>query len=277
MALDQQACFQLSRELDKHEMDVRGVTCLPNGMIVTASRDDVVRVWPPVAENQTEETPVFQLPGHTHFIYSVQAGAEGQIVSGDGDGKIIVWDLGTGAPAATLPGHNDARTQQRAVTGLALHAGQLISCGWDHSVRVWSGVPGVAGEYSVAHNLKGHSAAVWAVVVLPDGTVASASADKSIKLWKEDACHKTLTGHTDAVRGLAVLPALGMFVSVSNDGTLRAWSFNGELTQVKQATGDCRLMCICRWCKRTITSSTLLLPIRTRTRLLLSVRTVHSR
>lgn len=220
--------YQLSRELDKHEMDVRGVCCLPSGMLVTASRDDVVRVWPAFT-NATEETPQLELIGHSHFTYSVHAGPQGELTSGDGDGKIIRWDLGTGQPAQTLTGHNDAKTQYRAVTDLALSPeGYLISCSWDFKVRVWDGAECLQ-EYT------GHSAAVWAVLCLPDGSIVTGSADKSIKLWKAGNCYKTVAGHTDAVRGLALLPALAMFVSVSNDGTLRCWQYNGEAASMTQA------------------------------------------
>lgn len=34
--------------------------------------------------------------------------------------------------------------------------------------------------------LKGHQAAVWAALELGNGTYATASADKSIKLWRKD-------------------------------------------------------------------------------------------
>ena len=43
--------------------------------------------------------------------------------------------------------------------------------------------------------LQGHSAAVWAVVILPEqGLMLSGSADKTIKLWKAGRCEKTFTG-----------------------------------------------------------------------------------
>lgn len=42
------------------------------------------------------------------------------------------------------------------------------------------------------------------------------SADKSIKIWNGHKVVKTLTGHTEAVRGLTFLPGSG-FASCSND------------------------------------------------------------
>jgi phospholipase A-2-activating protein len=42
------------------------------------------------------------------------------------------------------------------------------------------------------------------------------SADKIIKHWVQHKCVRDFTGHTDAVRGLALVPDIG-FASCSND------------------------------------------------------------
>ena len=42
------------------------------------------------------------------------------------------------------------------------------------------------------------------------------SADKTIKLWQNHKALHTFTGHSDAVRGLALIPDIG-FASCSND------------------------------------------------------------
>eukprot|EP00658_Telonema_sp_P-2_P051741 TRINITY_DN39843_c0_g1_i1.p1 TRINITY_DN39843_c0_g1~~TRINITY_DN39843_c0_g1_i1.p1 ORF type:complete len:167 (-),score=51.63 TRINITY_DN39843_c0_g1_i1:97-597(-) len=138
----QMARYSLSRELDKHAMDVRAVAAGPDGSIMTASRDDMVRVWSPAAEE--DEQPAMELVGHTHFIYSIMVSQGGKVISGDGDGKVIVWDLEKGEVGTVLAGHNDASTQKRAVTSLAMANERLITCGWDFSVRVWADTECVA-------------------------------------------------------------------------------------------------------------------------------------
>lgn len=55
----------------------------------------------------------------------------------------------------------------------------------------------------------------------------TASADKSIKLWKSGVAINTLTGHTDTVRGLAVI-SRSEFISTSNDATVRRWNSSGD-------------------------------------------------
>ena len=53
-----------------------------------------------------------------------------------------------------------------------------------------------------------------ALTLLISGTIGSA--DKRIKLWKRDKVVRTFDGHTDAVRGLALVTDIG-FASCSND------------------------------------------------------------
>ena len=78
------------------------------------------------------------------------------------------------------------------------------------------------------YKLLGHQGAVWTVLVLPNGNFLTGSADRSIKMWKNDKCIKTLTGHTDAVRALCVLPMAIGFASCSNDGYVHGIERNGS-------------------------------------------------
>ena len=78
---------------------------------------------------------------------------------------------------------------------------------------------------------------MWDVLGLANGTIVSASADKTIRLWKGGRCEKTIQAHEDAVRALAVLPNFG-FVSVGNDGMLKVWSDEGEPLQTLQASEE---------------------------------------
>lgn len=76
--------------------------------------------------------------------------------------------------------------------------------------------------------------------------VASASADKTIRLWRDGKLESIVRGHTDAgtvfplsscssalsllVRGLVSVPGIG-FASASNDTTIRLWSLAGQQLQ----------------------------------------------
>ncbi|MBW4597980.1 MAG: hypothetical protein KME46_35030 [Brasilonema angustatum HA4187-MV1] len=60
----------------------------------------------------------------------------------------------------------------------------------------------------------------------PDGkTIASASRDKTVRLWNlQGQLLKTLSGHSEAVWGVALSPDGKTIASASSDKTVRLWS-----------------------------------------------------
>ena len=83
--------------------------------------------------------------------------------------------------------------------------------------------------------LEGHEQAVWSVLCLDDGGILTASADRSIKLWRTKTCVHTFLGHSDCVRSIALFPNVG-FVSCGNDGSVRLWALSGECLMHKQVS-----------------------------------------
>jgi NB-ARC domain/WD domain, G-beta repeat/APAF-1 helical domain len=72
--------------------------------------------------------------------------------------------------------------------------------------------------------LEGHAASVHPLCVLPDGRLASGSADHTIRLWDLTTGTQIglLEGHSDRVNALCVLPD-GRLASSSTDKTIRLW------------------------------------------------------
>uniref|UniRef100_A0A672QFE6 Phospholipase A-2-activating protein n=1 Tax=Sinocyclocheilus grahami TaxID=75366 RepID=A0A672QFE6_SINGR len=216
--------YRLRCSLAAHEMDVRGLAAVafPDGAFVSVSRDRTARVWVPNPSENQVFTEMHCMNGHSNFVSCVcilapnETYPRGLIATGGHDNNICVFSLDRPDPLFTLKGHTNT-----VCTLSAGKFGTILSGSWDTTI------------YShCLQSISGHSAAVWAVVILPEqGLMLSGSADKTIKLWKAGRCENTYTGHEDCVRGLAVINEVEFF-SCSNDASIRRWMVTGECVQV---------------------------------------------
>ncbi|KAI9471134.1 Lissencephaly-1 [Coemansia sp. RSA 989] len=141
------------------------------------------------------------------------------------DMTVKIWDSESGDFERTLKGHT------KTVQDMAFDAkgAVLVTCSADLTLRVWD----VADEYKCVRTLHGHDHCVSAVSFVGTDKIVSASRDKTIKVWELSTgyCIKTLTGHSDWVRGLGVSPDARMLCTASNDQSVRLWDL---------ASGECK-------------------------------------
>lgn len=231
--------YALRAECRGHEDDVRGVAVVAPDAFATCSRDKTVRVWREAIGDDGYATAAVCV-GHTSFVTAlarVPADAtpslpSGGLVSGSRDKSVIVWNDATNEPVAKLAGHS------LDVTAVCvMRDGTIVSGAMDKSIRMWDASSGKC----VRTIADAHGSSVLALLALPDSDgFLSGSADKTIKRW--DIGHttdsggnasssltpsKTITGHADTVRGLALMPNVG-FLSASHDCTARLWTLEGE-------------------------------------------------
>ncbi|MEG4232098.1 AAA-like domain-containing protein [Microcoleus sp. Pol11C3] len=81
------------------------------------------------------------------------------------------------------------------------------------------------------NSLEEHSGSVWGVAISSNGKIlASASADKTIKLWNLESQKPiaTLTGHSSSVNSVAFSPDGKTLASASADKTIKIWNLESQ-------------------------------------------------
>ncbi len=93
------------------------------------------------------------------------------------------------------------------------------------SVQVWDVSTG-----ALLKTLNGHQQVLWCAVGTQAGGIVSASGDKRVGVWNPSGQPHFCTGHTDAVRGCAILEG-GMFATCSNDNTICIRDMEGHVVR----------------------------------------------
>jgi len=199
------------------------------------------------------------LDGQPTVVWSVAVSADGKtLITGGYDGKIIIWNMAEKKPQQTIEkkgwirrvalspdgkhfaaagedgsvilfeteGGKEKKTfkaHEAAVYDVAFSpdGAVLATCSTDKLAKLWDWNAETPAEKA---KLEGHGDAVWAVAWAKDGSLATASADRKIKLWNAEGKEQaTLEGHKDWVSDLAFSPDGNTLASCSHDRTARLW------------------------------------------------------
>lgn len=201
-----------SFQRDGHTGVINVLLTLHDGLVVSGSDDNTLRVWDP-ATGQCLQV----MEGHTDRICCAAILPDGKIISGSSDSTLRVWDTATGQCLQTLIGHTEDVNCVAVLPDC-----NVISGSEDKTIRVWNTATG-----KCIQTLDGHDGGVNCVAALPDGRFVSGSDDRSLRLWdilsENQIC--SFIGHSDWVRCVAVLP-FNRIVSGSVDGSLRIWDIS---------------------------------------------------
>lgn len=259
MIWDAETGKQVGRTLSGHKQWVTSLSWEPYHrnpacrLLASSSKDGDIRIW-----DTTLGNTVRILTGHTKSVSCVIWGGAGLIYSASQDRTVKVWRAEDGVLCRTLDGHahwvntlalncdytlrigpcnpvtnpegtgsDKAALQQEAekcYQNVVREAGErLVSGSDDFTLFLWH----PEKEKKPVARMTGHQQLINCVQFSPDARyVASASFDKSIKLWdgRTGKFIATFRGHVQAVYMVGWSPDSRLLVSGSRDSTLKVWS-----------------------------------------------------
>ncbi|MFJ2186317.1 trypsin-like peptidase domain-containing protein [Streptomyces anulatus] len=228
--------LELKSTLDGYDESVNSVAFSPDGeFLATGSSDEnrgeTVRLWDISPGGAREPRNTFT--GKAGSVQSVAFSPDGNtLATGSSPGLLRLWDVssdGTLDLRTTFTGHNDT---VRSVM-FSPHGETLATGSSDATVRLWDARSGGLSEPRAT--LTGHTQQLSSVAVSPDGmTFATSSRDKTVRLWDMTseglpklratfAGPKDQLGLANPVESMAFSPNGTLFVTGSDDGSVRLW------------------------------------------------------
>lgn len=200
-----------------HTDAVERVAIAQNGVIVTASVDQSVRLLHPSQQRA--------LSGHLDEVNTLALSADSRIAATGGhDSTVRLWDVASGAALAVLTGHTSW------VRVLDFHPREplLLSSSRDGSVRVWdvSDTDNPQEQAAFWHEGDVRAAAFDAAGAL----IASGSTSGTINIWDVERGERVavLEQHTMPVISLAFHPQNHLLLSGGGDNRLYLWGIETE-------------------------------------------------
>ncbi|KAM0749156.1 WD40 repeat-like protein [Meredithblackwellia eburnea MCA 4105] len=223
-------------------------------VLVSGSKDKTARVWLPTTSSSDGPTSwkhAATAQGHMESVGAVIVSKRDTsfLVTASQDRTAKIWDL------SSLPSisSNEAAIQLRSLATHKLHDKDinsldlspndklLISGSQDRTAKLWSiaynrGTTASKNKPPTATinplgTLKGHKRGVWSVrFSTNDQVVATASGDRTIKLWSlaDLTCLKTFEGHSNSVLRVDFLTRGTQLASCASDGLVKVWNVRDE-------------------------------------------------
>jgi WD40 repeat protein len=196
-----------------------------DGRLATGGSNGQIKLWDWLRrDGVASRLAGHAAPGERNIIMALCVLPDsGRLASGCTNGTIRVWNATTGVLVAELSGHESSA---QCLAALPERDGRclLASGSQDATVRLWD--PVTATQLAV---LRGHTGTVQAVALLTIAgalKLASASLDKSLRIWNLTSyeCEQTIETGAD-IYSLVALPD-GRIASGHEDSIVYVWDFN---------------------------------------------------
>jgi WD40 repeat protein len=198
---------------------VLAIAPLGGSKIASGSCDKSIIIWS--LDPPTELLEV--LTGHKSCVNALIPYLKDYIISGSDDGRIILWNWNLQSNVKTIVSFNPALNQ--TVNALASFNNKYLAAALgDGSIQIFSMND---QDIILVRNISAHSNSVLDVKFLNNGNLASASKDKTIKVWDVNTYKNIFinSNHNSSVLCLAVMPNANL-VSGSEDKTIQIFNTN---------------------------------------------------
>uniref|UniRef100_A0A8C6IU11 Notchless protein homolog 1 n=1 Tax=Melopsittacus undulatus TaxID=13146 RepID=A0A8C6IU11_MELUD len=198
----------------------QSVTCVKwggDGLIYSSSQDRTIKVW-----RSQDGVLCRTLQGHAHWVNTMALSTDYVLRTGafePAEATINPQDI-RGSCKLSIPGLYKTRALSSLSQGQEPE--RLVSGSDDFTLFLWR----PAEDKKPLERMTGHQALINQVLFSPDTRIiASASFDKSIKLWdgRTGKYLTSLRGHVSAVYQIAWSADSRLLVSGSSDSTLKVW------------------------------------------------------
>jgi len=223
---------------DGHKTNVTSVGFQKDGKwMFTGSEDHTIKIWDIRAPGCQRN---FECPGpvNTVALHPNQV----ELISGDQNGNIRVWDLTANAASYELV--PDGKTAIRSIT-VASDASMVLAANNRGTVFAWKFAK---GNFEAIQKIDAHSTYCLKALLSPDVKyLATTSADKTVKLWNVEkgfALEKTLGGHQKWVWDCGFSADSAYLVTASSDRSAKLWDLKSGDTILDYTGHQKALTCI---------------------------------